>query len=238
MFIKAEAKAEMAEAALKYPGLRHQPDDGNSRAQLFQAIRQFLRAQFGRPTGFWGSVVGKIMARTPSNHERIRRTISLLNIERHDRVLEIGFGPGIAIELASKLTTEGFVAGVDHSEVMLQQAAKRNAAAIRDGKVALWLGSVSKLPTFDQPFEKIFTINSIHFWTDPIDRLKELRTLLRPGGTIAVTIQPRSRNANDTTTRLIGEEMTSNLQRAGFSNCRLEIRQTKPVSFACALGIK
>ena len=228
---------ETTKAACKYPGLQHQPDDGASRGRLFQAVRRFLRAQFGRPTGFCGSVAGKIMARTPSNHERIHWTIAMLDIKRHDRLLEIGFGPGIAIELASKMATEGFVAGVDHSEVMVRQAVARNAAAIRDGKVALWHGSVPKLPIFDQPFDKIFTINSIHFWTDSIDCLKELRTLLRPGGMIVVVIQPRSRSATDSTSKLIGQEIAVNLERAGFSNCRLEIRQTASAPIACAMGI-
>jgi ubiquinone/menaquinone biosynthesis C-methylase UbiE len=176
------------------------------------------------------------MARSASNKERSHWTISLLDIRRNDRLLEIGFGPGIAIELASKIAKEGFVAGVDHSAVMVQQASKRNAAAIREGRVELRFGSVSNLPTFDQPFDKIFTINSIHFWTDPIERLKELRALLRPGGMIAVVIQPRSRSATDTTARLVGEELVVDLEHAGFVNCRLEIKQIKPVSVACAIG--
>jgi SAM-dependent methyltransferase len=237
MSITTEASEETTQEALKYPGLQQQTDDGKSRGPLFRAIRRFLRSQFGRPTGFWGSIAGRIMARSASNNDRSRWTISLLDIQRHDRLLEIGFGPGIAIELATKMATEGFIAGIDHSEVMVRQAAKRNAAAIREGKVELYLGSASKLPTFDQPFDKIFTINSIHFWADPIDRLKELRALLRPGGMIAVVIQPRSRSATDATTRLVGEELVANLQRAGFVNCRLEIKQIAPVSVACAIGI-
>ncbi|MBW2688926.1 MAG: class I SAM-dependent methyltransferase [candidate division Zixibacteria bacterium] len=225
-------------ADLRYPGLRNQPDQGENRGWLRKSIQRFLRAQFGRPTGFWGNTAGKIMARTPSNQERIRWTISLLDIGPDDRLLEIGFGPGFGIELVSKIASEGFVVGIDHSEVMVRQASKRNAKAIRDGKVVLKLGSVSNLLKFNEPFDKIFTINSIHFWTEPIDCLKELRKLLRPGGVIGVTLQPRSRSATDETTKEIGEEVAMNLERAGFSKVRLEIRQAKPVSVACALGIR
>jgi len=128
------------------------------------------------------------------------------------------------------------VAGVDHSEVMVRQAAKRNATAVRSGKVALTLGSVSELPSFDELFDKVFTINSIHFWSDPVERLRELRELVKPGGLIAVTIQPRSRNANDEIAAQIGREVVANLERAGFSNCRLELKHALPVSIACALG--
>ena len=238
MMIKAERAKETINAALKYPGLQNQPDNGEAQGRLLQSIRRFLRAQFGRPTGFWGSIAGKIMAHTPSNQDRIRWTISLLDIRPDDRLLEIGFGPGFAIELVNKIVSEGFIAGVDHSEVMVRQAGKRNARAIRDGKVVLQIGSASNLPKFNEPFDKIFTINSIHFWNEPIDCLKELRELLRPGGLIAVTLQPRSRSATDTTTKEIGREIAVNLERAGFSQVRLEIRQSKPVSIACALGIR
>ncbi len=222
--------------ALKYPGSQSQPDHGDSK--LVQSIRRFLRAQFGRPTGFWGNIVGKIMTYTPSNQHRIHWTISLLDIKPDDRLLEVGFGPGFAIELVSKMVSEGFIVGVDHSEAMVRQASKRNARAIRDGKVVLQLGSVSHLPKFNEPFDKLFTINSIHFWNEPIDCLKELRKLLKPGGLIAVTLQPRSQSATDTTTKEIGKELVMNLEHAGFSHVRLKIRQTKPVSVACALGIK
>jgi cyclopropane fatty-acyl-phospholipid synthase-like methyltransferase len=236
VFIKAQSRKEMMKEALKYPDSQNQPDHGDSR--WVQSIRPFLRAQFGCPTGFWGHIVGKIMTYTPSNQERIHWTISLLNIKPDDRLLEVGFGPGFAIELVSKMASEGFIVGVDHSEVMVRQASKRNAKAIHDGKVVLQLGAVSHLPTFNEPFDKIFTINSIHFWSEPIDCLKALRKLLRPGGLIAVTLQPRSRNATDATTKEIGQELVMNLECAGFSQVRLEIRQTKPVSVACALGIR
>jgi SAM-dependent methyltransferase len=238
MSIKDGGKVETTQTAVKYPGLQHQADEGRIRGLLFQAVRRFLRAQFGRPTGFWGALAGKIMLHTPSNHYRTLWTISLLDIQPTDRLLEIGFGPGLAIELASRMAPRGFVAGVDHSEVMLRQAAKRNAPAIRDGKVELRLGSASQLPSFDQPFDKIIAINSIHFWTDPVECLKKLRTLLRPGGMIAITIQPRSLGATHTTAKYIGEEITANLELAGFTNCRLVMKQATSVPIACGVAIK
>ena len=141
--------------------------------------------------------------------------------------MEIGFGPGYAIEIVSKIASKGFIAGIDHSEVMVRHASKRNARAIREGKVELRLGSASNLPKFKEPFDKIFTINSIHFWNKPIEYLEELRKLLRPGGIIAVTLQPRSRSATDLTTKAIGKEVAMNLERAGFSNVRLEIKKVQ-----------
>lgn len=223
------------ENALKYPGLEKQLGNADQ-GWAVQRLRRFLRRQFGRPTGLCGRLVGLIMARTASNHERMHWTLSLLDILPADRVLEIGFGPGFAIQRASMLASRGFVAGVDHSEVMVRQAGKLNARAVRAGQVVLQLGSASNLPGFDQSFDKIFTINSIHFWNDPVQCLKGLRSFLKPGGLIAVTLQPRSRSATDADAAEIGREVGRNLELAGFSEVRIEIRRMKPISAACTLG--
>jgi SAM-dependent methyltransferase len=238
MSITADPLMESKEGSMQYPGLRQQPDQNGRRGALMAAARRFLRSQFGRPTGVWGSLAGAIMARRRSNLQRIHSTLALLQIQPRDRVLEIGFGPGIAIQQASRIASKGFVAGVDHSPVMVRQAAKRNARAIGEGRVALRLGSASDVGPFEEPFDKIFTINSFHFWSNPVQCLEGLRDRLRPGGLIAVAVQPRSRGATDATAGLIGEELVANLARAGFSNCRLELMKTTGVPAACALGNK
>jgi len=221
---------------VKYPGLQRQPGAAQNGNWVVGFIRRFLRAQFGRPSGFIGSIVGRIMARTASNHERMYWTLSLLDILPADRVLEIGFGPGFAIQRASVLASRGFVAGVDHSDVMVRQAAKLNAGAVRAGQVSLQLGSASELPKFNDPFDKIFTINSIHFWHEPVECLGALRSMLKPGGTIAVTLQPRSKSATDADALEIGREVGRNLELAGFSQVRVEVKTMKPIAAACALG--
>lgn len=80
--------------------------------------------QFGKPEGMLGGIAGRLMAST--NVEKNKWTISLLNIQSSDYVLEIGFGPGIATELVSKVIHDGHYVGIDYSDVMLRQARKRN----------------------------------------------------------------------------------------------------------------
>ena len=55
-------------------------------------------AQFGKPTGLLGKFAGLIMSKRGSNLERNMWAISLLELQPKDRVLEVGFGPGIAIQ--------------------------------------------------------------------------------------------------------------------------------------------
>ncbi|WP_456858055.1 class I SAM-dependent methyltransferase [Bradyrhizobium sp. USDA 4515] len=66
-----------------------------------------------------------------------------LEVGPDDSVLEVGFGPGVVLQRLSTLVPAGRVAGIDPSQEMVGQARARNAAAIEDGRVELWLGSVS-----------------------------------------------------------------------------------------------
>jgi hypothetical protein len=105
-----------------------------------------------------------------------------------------------------------------------------------DDRVVLRLASAKKnLPGFHDSFVKIYMINPIHFWEHPVACLRGLRKLLKSGGLIAVTLQPRSRNDTDAATNEVGKEVLRNLERAGFSRVRLEILHAKPVAVACAL---
>jgi hypothetical protein len=63
--------------------------------------------QFRRPTGLLGRLAGWIMANRPSNIERNRWTVDLLNVQPSDHVLEIGFGPGLRCERQSGCAGEG-----------------------------------------------------------------------------------------------------------------------------------
>jgi ubiquinone/menaquinone biosynthesis C-methylase UbiE len=191
-----------------------------------------------RPKGLFGNLAGYIMAHRPSNRERIFWTISLLKIKPDDRIVEIGFGPGVAIEQISKIITNGYIAGIDHSKVMVRQARKRNREGIRQGKVEIMLGSASDMPHFGQPFDKIFAINAFQFWNEPEEILKNLRKLLKPGGIIALTLQPRLKKATDEGANKIGGEIVKHLEKAGYPKVRLETRKMKPVSAVCAIGIK
>jgi SAM-dependent methyltransferase len=202
-----------------------------------QRFEVAVRAQFGRPTGFWGRAAGLIMAHRSSNRRRNAWAVSLLDVRPDDRVLEVGFGPGLAIRELARLAADGYVCGIDHSELMLRRARKLNAEGIRRGVVDLRLGAVQDLPAFDQPFDKILAVNAMMFWGEPVARLEELRRLLRSGGLMAIAHQPRGRGASDETAAAKGRELEAALAQAGFSEVRLETMALKP-AVVCALGVK
>jgi ubiquinone/menaquinone biosynthesis C-methylase UbiE len=144
---------------------------------------------------------------------------SLLELWPDDRVLEVGFGPGTAIQLMSQLAYRGFVAGVDLSAVMVRQASARNAAAIRQGRVELREGSATALPYGDARFGKALAINSVDHWSSPAGGLKELWRVLQPGGLACIVDRPHGAKGEEAVARA-GEEMLGLVRSAGFAGVR------------------
>jgi SAM-dependent methyltransferase len=119
---------------------------------------------------------------------------------------------------------------------MLRQARSRNASAVRAGRVDLRLASVERLPAFDEPFDKIMAVNVIGMWPQPVERLTQLRRLLRPGGRIAIAMQPRSPGATDETAARRGAEIATQLAAAGFTQIRQETLPLRP-AVVCLIAI-
>jgi SAM-dependent methyltransferase len=200
-----------------------------------QKLALAIRSQFMRPRGFVGWLVGWEMALRSSNRQRNVWAVGLLAVEPSDRVLEIGFGPGIAIRELSRRATQGLVCGVDHSAVMVRQATRRNAAAVRARRVDLRLGAAEQLPTFTEPFDKVLAVNNMGMWHAPDEGLQALHRRMRPGGRIAIVSQPRCPGATAETTVAAGRAIAARLTAAGFTRIRSDtLALTPPV--VCVIG--
>src|SRR5215467_5944699 len=107
-----------------------------------QKLALAMRSQFRQPRGF---VAGSSGGRWPYGRRTASATCgpSACSGWNH-HVLEVGFGPGIAIRALSRRATHGLVCGIDHSAVMVRHATRRNAAAVRAGRVDLRLASVEQ----------------------------------------------------------------------------------------------
>ena len=206
-------------------------------------IVTYILGQYRKPSGLFGRLIGNGMAR--GNTFDASWTVSLLNIAPEDRVLGIGFGPGVSTQYASDKAAKGFVAGLDHSETMVQAARRHNAAAIRAGRMELKQGDVASLPYPDESFDKAFSIHSIYFWPRPVDCLKELRRVLKPGGLLAITILPkdkwgdRQRGAPNLWTLYFGADLARLFADVGLRDVRVEVCP-EPDKFPgeCVLGMK
>ena len=138
--------------------------------------------------GLLGEVVGRIMAHETAAANRV--ALDLLDLQPGDRVLEIGFGHGRSLAAAMASVADGFVAGIDHSEVMLRIARKRNASSPLAGRTELTLGDSERLPYPDGRFNQIFAMHTIYVWPDPRRHFEEARRVLSDDGRLVVGYRP------------------------------------------------
>lgn len=200
------------------------------------SLWQRIASQFGNPRGIPGQIAGFIMAHRQSNIERSDWAVSLLDLKPSDRVLEIGFGPGVTIQKMSGIVSDGRVLGLDRSAVMVRQASRRNRESISSGRVRLLHGSISAFPPGEGPFNRILDINTFQFWKDPLDALKNLKAQLYPGGVIAIVHQPRKPGAGDDDTARAGKKCAELLREAGYQEVTIEQKRMKPASATCIRG--
>lgn len=206
-------------------------------------IGRLLAKKFRNPTGLLGRLIGMSMAR--KNASAAGWTVSLLNTQPQQHILEIGFGPGLAVQHASQKATQGLIAGVDLSETMVQVASKRNLAAIESGRVLLKQGNVSSLPFPDACFDTAYTIHCIYFWDQPLEGLKEINRILKPGGLLAVTITPKDKwvkslmPPEDIFNLYNADDVIKLLAETGFHDMRVELySDPKAFQVECVLAIK
>ncbi len=202
---------------------------------LKQQVRQAVVAQFHRPAGVVGQAVGLVMSHRSSNVGRNRWAVGLLEVKPHDRVLELGCGPGVALSALAARAEAGLVVGMDHSHVMTAQAGHRNRRAVRDGRVVVVTAGVDALELLAPGFDAVLAVNTVGMWKDPAGRLEQVLRLLRPGGRIAVVSQPRSPGATAATTDNAAAGLSGELASAGFANLRVELLALRP-PVACVLA--
>ncbi|HKJ30461.1 MAG TPA: class I SAM-dependent methyltransferase [Balneolales bacterium] len=190
---------------------------------------------FGKPEGLVGHFLGMIMAK--SNRKLGEWTIFVSELMDGEDVLEIGFGPGTTIQLISEKFPNTFIAGIDHSDVMVKQATKRNKKAIREGKIEVFPGSVSKIPYENDSFDKVYAINSFQFWPDRLQNLKEVKRVLKHEGKIVITMQPRWAKT-DEEVKHMGKEVSGWLTDAGYKDIKIDFKSMKPISVVCVTAIK
>lgn len=184
--------------------------------------------QYAHPQGLLGHIAGWRMARQhrPENWW----TVAILDARTDDNILELGCGPGFAVQQLARTVRRGFIAGVDLSETMVAAACRRNARAVRRGLVQLHCADVVDLPFDDGRFDKVFSIHSIYFWPDPLRALQEVWRVLRPDGLLALTVLPRERWGRSATDELAGsatcrpysgDELMVLLAMCGFGDVRI-----------------
>ncbi|MFZ3560909.1 MULTISPECIES: class I SAM-dependent methyltransferase [unclassified Streptomyces] len=107
------------------------------------------------------------------------------SLKPHMKILDIGCGPGTITADLAELVPDGHVTGADHAEGILDQA--RATAAERGlTNVDFTTADVHALDWPDDTFCVVHAHQVLQHVGDPVQALREMRRVTKPGGIIAV----------------------------------------------------
>ena len=140
---------------------------------------RFVARQSARPTGLLGRIVAWVMSREtqPEN----RKAVDL--------------GTGTALARVMEAAPCGEVAGTERSPVMLRSARRRLRRTNRPSRSGehppdhpvpnadlRLVPDGLTLPFWSDSFDRVFSVNTVYFWENPQEQLREMARVLKPHG--------------------------------------------------------
>ena len=137
-----------------------------------------------KPSGLLGGLIGNLM--NLGHRDAYIWGIEHFSIESNATILDIGCGGGAAVRLLAAKAPDGKVYGIDHSLDMVNLSGKVNERLIKDGRVKIDHGSVSRLPYSEDMFDIITAFETIEFWPNLSEDFREVKRFLKPGGVLLI----------------------------------------------------
>ena len=167
-------------------------------------------------------------------------------IAPEEELLDIGCGGGATLKRMGEKITTGHLTGIDYSPVSVKTSLKTNRQDVESGKMKVLEGSVEALPFADDGFDKIITVESFYFWPNPQENLKEVRRVLKTGGTFLLVADiyekpglPREVKDNIRKFHLFNptrEQFKNLFREAGFAETKIHTKDGE--DWICVEGTK
>jgi SAM-dependent methyltransferase len=200
--------------------------------------------QCRKPTGWLGEWTALKMN---SGHAKLTAWgLSHLIIQKDDVILDVGCGGGATITRLAHSASEGKVYGIDFSDTSVKVAQKTNRELIEAGRVEVKQGSVSALPFTDNTFNLVTAVETYYFWPDLIADMREVKRVLKPGGSLAIIAEAYNGGKYDKRNRKWIEEgnmachsvkeMGELIYEAGY--VQVQVYEEYQQGWICGIGMK
>lgn len=183
-----------------------------------------------------GELGDKLIDNMNINHEGLAKwSLSHLSISKDDIILDIGCGGGVNVKRFLKMT-ETNVYGLDYSELAVERSTKLNQTAIDDSRCEIIQGSVSDLPFNNNSFDIVTAFETVYFWPDFVNDLKEVQRVLKDDGVMFIANEALPKENDERQKELIElldmniyskDELIESLHNAGFSNVTTYVKESK-----------
>ena len=173
--------------------------------------------------------------------------LAQVRVEPRFTILDVGCGGGRTLQKLAARAPEGRVHGIDPAAGSLAAARQTTEALLREGRVAIHQASVSALPFRDGQFDLATAVETQYYWPDLVSDMREIRRVLKPGGTLAVIVESYKGSKRSwiegpamrlllRAKRLSPEEQKDLFTQAGFEDVTVLTHQNR--TWLCAVGRK
>ena len=139
-----------------------------------------IAAQLRKPSGKMALKVANKM--NESNAGLYNFVLDHMDILNSQVIMEIGCANGKFLEKIHAKARDVQVYGLDYSPEMFAEAKRLNRQKLDAGGLGLYLGSSEAIPLASGIVDQAFCINVVYFWEAPVDHLREIHRVLKPGG--------------------------------------------------------
>ena len=200
-------------------------------------LKKFL-SNCKKPKGKFGKMI--VSAMNKGHAPLALLAFEVCPLKDGESVLDVGCGGGGNLVRILERCPKSRADGIDYSEESV--ACSRKATKKYADRCSILCGDAMRLPYRDETYDRAVSFESIYFWPDPVQGLKEMRRVLKKGGKVILASEMTDPEKGkfwakrcEGMTIYTAEELAAFLKKAGFSD--IKIHKTRKVW--CAVeGIK
>lgn len=196
----------------------------------------------GENPGFPEGEVGeKMLTRMNAHHKPLRDWgFGFIEWWPGMEILDVGCGGGAAVHEMLELSEGSIVKGIDYSDKSIEMSEQMNEEAIKYERCRIEKADVTRMPFTDKEFDLVTAIETMYFWQEPVAAVREIKRVLKPGGSFVVMAESSEPSEKDNQYPIpvkvrSADETVEILKKGGFTDCRAECSDDGSI---CVIGVK